>query len=259
MQAIEREPDGRVRVDTTTGAAYHFDRLAVTLPTRLFLRLARGLPEAYRTRWEQGPLHLGAHCLVLALDRPLMPPVYWLSIADPGLPFLAAVEHTNFLPGERLRWAPPALPRQLPADGPRAVRCEDGRVLDTFLPHLRKLNPAFEPSWVREHWVWKAPFAQPVVTDGYLQRFAATRDAAARALPANMAHVYPQDRGQNYSLRLGEKLAGRVGWRGTAATDAEGLRSDAHGPRSDAEGPRSNEDERAPLAGAQAAKRSPSA
>jgi hypothetical protein len=24
---------------------------------------------------------------------------------------------------------------------------------------------------------------------------------------ANMAHVYPQDRGQNYSLRLGERMA----------------------------------------------------
>ena len=35
---------------------------------------------------------------------------------------------------------------------------------------LRKLNPAFEPGWVREHWVWKAPYAQPVVTHDYLRR-----------------------------------------------------------------------------------------
>jgi hypothetical protein len=25
-----------------------------------------------------------------------------------------------------------------------------------------------------------------------------------------MAHVYPQDRGQNYSLRLGERMAGML-------------------------------------------------
>jgi protoporphyrinogen oxidase len=209
VQAIEREPDGRLRVDTTTGA-YHFDRLAVTLPTRLFLRLARGLPEAYRARWEQGPLHLGAHCLVLALDRPLMPPVYWLSIADPGLPFLAAVEHTNFLPasdygGRHLLY----LGNYLPMDH-ELFGWEDGRVLETFLPHLRKLNPEFEASWVREHWVWKAPFAQPVVTHGYLQRLPPHETPLPGVYLANMAHVYPQDRGQNYSLRLGEKLAGRV-------------------------------------------------
>ena len=209
VQAVEREPDGRLRVDTTTGP-YHFDRLAVTLPTRLFLRLARGLPDAYRARWEGGPLHLGAHCLVLALDRPLMPPVYWLSIADPGLPFLAAVEHTNYLPasdygGRHLLYLGNYLPMEH-----ELFRWDDARVLDEFLPHLRKLNGAFDPSWVREHWVWKAPFAQPVVTRGYLQQLPPHETPLPGVYLANMAHVYPQDRGQNYSLRLGERLARRV-------------------------------------------------
>ena len=36
--------------------------------------------------------------LILGLDRPLVPGVYWLNINDRDLPFLALVEHTNFLP-----------------------------------------------------------------------------------------------------------------------------------------------------------------
>ena len=209
VRAVEREADGRLCVDTTAGA-YHFDRLAVTLPTRLFLRLARGLPESYRARWEKGPLHLGAHCLVLSLDRPLMPPVYWLSVADPGLPFLAAVEHTSFLPasdygGRHLLYLGNYLPMEH-----ELYQWEDARVLDEFLPHLRKLNPAFEPSWVQEHWVWKAPFAQPVVTRGYLRQLPPHETPLPGVYLANMAHVYPQDRGQNYSFRLGERLAARL-------------------------------------------------
>jgi hypothetical protein len=58
--------------------------------------------------------------------------------------------------------------------------------------------------------VWKAPFAQPVVTHGYLQRLPPHETPLPGVYLANMAHVYPQDRGQNYSLRLGEKLAQRV-------------------------------------------------
>ncbi len=208
-RSIEREADGRLCVDTS-GGPYHFDRLAVTLTTRLFLRLARGLPEPYRARWEKGPLHLGAHCLVLSLDRPLMPPVYWLSVADPGLPFLAAVEHTNFLPasdygGRHLLYLGNYLPMEHELFG-----WDDARVLAEFLPHLRRLNPSFEPAWVREHWVWKAPFAQPVVTRGYLRQLPPHETPLPGVYLANMAHVYPQDRGQNYSLKLGEKLARRV-------------------------------------------------
>jgi len=209
VQAIERQPDGRLCVQTSHGG-YHVDRLAVTLPTRLFLRLTRGLPDAYRARWERGPFHLGAHCVVLALDRPLMPPVYWLSVTDPGFPFLAAVEHTNFIPasdygGRHLLYLGNYLPMEH-----ELFRWDDVRVLAEFLPHLRKLNPAFEPGWVREHWVWQAPYAQPVVTRGYLRQLPPHETPLPGVYLANMAHVYPQDRGQNYSFRLGARLAARV-------------------------------------------------
>jgi protoporphyrinogen oxidase len=209
VRAIEREPDGRYCVATTHGV-YHFDRLAVTLPTRLFLDLARGLPEAYRARWARGPVHLGAHCVILALERPLLPGVYWLSILDPGFPFLAVVEHTHLLPpsdygGRHLVY----LGNYLPMDH-AYFQWDAARVLQEFLPHLRRLNPAFEPGWVREHWVWQAPYAQPVVTRGYLAQLPPHATPWPGVFLANMAHVYPQDRGQNYSFRLGARLARRL-------------------------------------------------
>jgi protoporphyrinogen oxidase len=209
ITAIEPAPAGGYRVATTAGD-YEFDRLAVTLPTRLFLRLAPTLPAAYRARWEQGPLHLGAHCVVLALRQPLIPPVYWLSVTDPGYPFLAVVEHTNFLPatdygGRHLVY----LGNYLPMDH-EYFQWDDERTLAEFLPHLRKLNPAFTPDWVQEHWVWRAPYAQPVVTEGYLRQLPPHETPWGGVYLANMAHVYPQDRGQNYSFRLGASLAQQV-------------------------------------------------
>src|SRR5262249_49505789 len=54
--------DGRVEVRTDPGKVFTFDRLLVTLPTRLFGRLAPELPEAWQQRYP-GPEHYGAHVL----------------------------------------------------------------------------------------------------------------------------------------------------------------------------------------------------
>ena len=62
---------------------------------RLTCRLTPELPEDYRPD-TNGARAYGAHCLVLALDRPLTES-YWMNVNDPGFPFMALVEHTNYM------------------------------------------------------------------------------------------------------------------------------------------------------------------
>jgi protoporphyrinogen oxidase len=205
VTGIESLASGMVRVETTLGAR-DYDRVIVTLPTRLFLRLAQGLPSDYRERYEHGSDHLSAHCLILGLDRPLSD-IYWLSIADAAFPFLSLVEHTNFMPpedygGRHLVY----LGDYLPPDHSRfAMQPEEIR--DLYLPHLRKVNPSFDPTWVKELWSFSGPFAQPIVRLGYRKKLPPHGTPLRGVYLANMGHVYPQDRGQNYSLLLGEKIA----------------------------------------------------
>jgi len=191
------------------GEEFSFDKVLVTTPTRIFTRLAHeALPKDYIERYT-GPNsveHYAAHCLVLSLDRKLMK-TYWLNVNDPGFPFLAVVEHTNYVPsseydGQNLVY----LGNYLPPDHALLSK-SDEEVLAEFLPHLKKINPAFEPGWVKHSWVWQAPYAQPIVTVGYKDKLPPHQTPIPNVLLANMAHVYPQDRGQNYSIRLGEKIA----------------------------------------------------
>jgi protoporphyrinogen oxidase len=198
--------DGRVEVHTDSGDVHAFDRLLVTLPTRLFVRLAPTLPEAWQQRYP-GPEHYGAHVLILGLDRQLLPGVYWLNINDRDLPFLALVEHTNFLPasdygGLHLVY----LGNYLPMDNALFAQ-SDADVLGTFLPAVARIRRDFDATWVKQHWVFRAPFAQPIVTTTYRDSLPPHRTPLPGVYLANMAHVYPQDRGQNYSLRLGERMA----------------------------------------------------
>jgi protoporphyrinogen oxidase len=198
--------DGLINVHTDSGEVHTLDQLLVTLPTRLFARLAPELPEEFVSRYP-GPEHYGAHVLILGLDRTLVPGVYWLNINDRDLPFLALVEHTNFMP--------PAdygnlhlvyLGNYLPMDHPLFTQSDEA-ILSSYLAALRRIRPDLDPSWVKQHWVFRAPFAQPIVTTTYLDSLPPHRTPLPGVFLANMAHVYPQDRGQNYSLRLGERMA----------------------------------------------------
>jgi protoporphyrinogen oxidase len=204
--ASVRSIDGRVEIRTDAGAVHRFDQVLATLPTRLFTRLATDMPADFIARYP-GPEHFGAHVLILGLDRPLVPDVYWLNINDRDLPFLALVEHTNFMPpsdygGLHLVY----LGNYLPMDHPLYAQSDDV-VVTSYTAAIRRIRPELESSWLKQHWVFRAPYAQPIVTTDYLATLPPHRTPIPGVYLANMAHVYPQDRGQNYSLRLGERMA----------------------------------------------------
>lgn len=187
--------------------ATRFRRVVSTLPTRLTARLVPQLPDSFRQRYDWGEAY-GAHCLVLALDRQLLADgTYWLNVNDPGYPFLVLVEHTNYLPaaqygGRHLIY----LGNYLPMDHP-LFRQSKAEIVAAFLPAIRRLVPAFRDEWVTDSWSFGAPYAQPVVTRDYPQHIPPFRTPLPDLWLGSMFQVYPQDRGQNYSIALAERLA----------------------------------------------------
>jgi len=207
IQGIQRRGD-KVIVTTPTGEEA-FDAVLCSLPTRLFLRITSDLPDQYVARFTQTGEHISAHILILELDRKLQD-AYWVSVADPGYPFVALVEHTNWMPasdygGSHLVY----LGNYLPPDHEFFIM-SDAAILDHFLPHLSRVNPAFDRSWVKAAHVFAAPYAQPIVGVGYRENLPPYRTPVPGVWLANMGHVYPHDRGQNYSAILGEDVADRI-------------------------------------------------
>jgi hypothetical protein len=60
---------------------------------------------------------------------------------------------------------------------------------------------------VRHAWRFAEPAAQPIVTVGYADRIPPLRTPAPGLVLANTTQVYPEDRGTNYAVRLGEQAA----------------------------------------------------
>ena len=185
-----------------------YDRVISTLPTRLTFRLIPELPQDFRERYDWG-LAYGAHCLILAMNQPLSD-VYWLQFTDRGYPFLAAVEHTNMLPaaeygGRHLLY----LGNYLPMTNPLFKQSKE-EVLASYLPHLKRINPQFSPDWITESWMFAAPFAQPIVTRDFPKHIPPHATPLPNLWLANMFQVYPQDRGQNYSIAMAERLVKQI-------------------------------------------------
>jgi protoporphyrinogen oxidase len=203
-----RSGAGGLLVVTDEGSE-RFDRVISTFATRLTARLVPELPDAWRARHEWGRAY-GAQCVVLALDRPLTS-VYWLNMNDPGFPFMALVEHTNYMPaadygGRHLLY----LGNYRPMDDP-LMSAPPESVIDEFVPHLSRLNPDFDRGWVTDAWAFTAPFAQPIVTVDYRDHIPPFRTPIPNLWVASMFQVYPHDRGQNYSIELAEKLVAQIG------------------------------------------------
>lgn len=205
VKEIHRGEHGKICV-RTSDRTFELDRVISTLPTRLTVNLTPELQGAFADRYGQLESY-GAQCVVLTLDRPLTD-AYWLNINDPGYPFMALVEHTNYMPpedygGRHILY----LGNYLPMSHSLWKKSEE-EVLAEFVPALGRINPDFHESWIREHRLFRAPFAQPIVTVGYPGRLPPHESPVPNLYLANMSQVYPQDRGQNYSIAMANLLVG---------------------------------------------------
>ena len=88
-----------------------------------------------------------ALCLLLELDRRFSP-FYWTNIADPELPFVGLVEHTNFVEPERYDGRRFLYVANYLAPGDPLLELDADALIERYTPGLRKVNPGFERSWV---------------------------------------------------------------------------------------------------------------
>ena len=205
--AAIRRADGGVDVDLAAGGTERterFDRVVSTLATALTVRLTPEIPAEYSAR-HPAPRALGAHCLVLSLDRALTGD-YWVGVNEPGIPFLAVVEHTNMVDpdaygGRHLVY----FGNYRPHDDPLFTSSTED-VIVQFEPGIRRLNPNFDRAWIQRAWSFGAPFAQPIVTPSFARTIPGFDTPVPSLYVANMFQVYPHDRGQNYSIALAEAL-----------------------------------------------------
>jgi protoporphyrinogen oxidase len=130
-----------------------------------------------------------------------------MNIADSEVPFLGLIEHTNMLPkewygGNNVLYITNYLDRS-----DALFKMSKDELLDLYLPHLTKFNPEFDHSWIKAVHYNSVSAAQPIIGTNYSKVIPDHRTPIKRLYLANTTQVYPEDRGTNYSIRMGRELA----------------------------------------------------
>lgn len=189
--------------------AWPLDGVIATVPSFVFLDIVAGLPEQYAQQLRE-VTYQSALCLVLQIKDSLSR-IYWLNISDANFPFVGAIEHTNLIPPERYNGKHILYLSNYVSRSEPLYSASGEELLTHYLPTLKQINPDFGRDWVEESWLFREDAAQPVVTKGYSRRIPSHRTPVEGLYLANTAQIYPQDRGMNYSVRLGKTAAQLVG------------------------------------------------
>ena len=206
--SIEPTPDRKLVLSANAGDATLYDRVLVTASPGLLSRLAPALPEAYL----QGLLNLksmGAVVLTMSLKHQLSKEgYYWFNMPkNAGFPFLALVEHTNYVSpehfgGEHILYAGDYLE---PDHEYFSLSKEE--LLARFLPSIQRINPEFSQDWVIKTWLHRTKYAQPVPMVNHSQNIPSIQTPIPGLFFASMSQVYPWDRGTNFAVEIGRKAA----------------------------------------------------
>ena len=181
-----------------------YDAVIATTPSYVFTRLVPPLPEAYAKNLT-GVTYLAAVLMVLVLKRPLSR-MYWLNVADRAVPFVGIIEQTNFVDPSFYGGKHVVYFSNYPGVEDPLYKKTGEELLEDFVPHLRKVNPEFDPSWIEEYHHHRVDAAQPIIGVNYSQRIPDLRTPIKALYLANTTQIYPEDRGTNYSVRLGKRV-----------------------------------------------------
>jgi len=205
VERITAEHNRATGVVLADGTQVSADVVIAAVPSLLFKKLAPPLAQDYAEKLDYVQWQ-GAVCMILTMKESLSP-IYWMNIGDRSMPFLALVEHTNFIgpehyDGNHILY----ISNYLAQDHPY-FRMTDDELWAVFEPALRRINARFSADWVKQRWVFKAPYAQPVIRMEYSAHKPDHRTPIEGLYLETMTQIYPEDRGQNYSIKMGDEVA----------------------------------------------------
>jgi protoporphyrinogen oxidase len=189
---------------------YEFDYVIVTTPLPTFLKITKGLPKEYKNKLNDLKI-ISSQYFVLELERSFLEDgTYWLNVNEKGFPFMMIAEHTNFVNkknynNKHLIWIGKYLEKENKLWG-----LDKNKLLDKIIPYLKKINPKFEKSWIKRFFFNKYEYSQPIIETNYSKKRPRINTPIENLYIANMHHIYPNDRGINRAMILGDKIAREI-------------------------------------------------
>jgi len=146
---------------------------------------------------------------VLFTSKQNLSKYYWHNINDLKAPFIAFIQHTNFVDdyGKHVYY----MGGYYPSDH-KYFKAKDEEIYKEFFGYLKKMFPKFEENEVEEKYIFKFKNAQhiPNPPSKPLSRLGGhlplKMGEGQKVIHMNFAQIYPQDRGINYAIRQAKEV-----------------------------------------------------
>lgn len=202
-------PDGHVAV--VNGQNVPFDACVFTGSSGVLAGLlpAGGAFDDY-ARKLRSIGYLGAVCLIFTSDQDLGD-IYWTNVNESGAPFLVFIQHTKFISpdlyhGKHVYY----IGAYLPPDG-KIYSLPDDELTKLWFGYLPKMFPQFDEKRVAEKFIFRFRAAQHIVDTQYVDKIPDYRTPLPGVYLSNFSQIFPEDRGTNFAVVEGEKIAALVG------------------------------------------------
>lgn len=212
ITCVQKTDEG-IEVESAAGKEM-FDAVISTTSPRLLLKLVPQIGGEYAEK-VSALRSMGSVVVILALKVQLLTDgTYWLSLptdtpdkSKSEFPFLALVEHTNYMDKQHFGGDHLVYLGDYVAPDHEYFKLSEDQLAERFIPALTRVNPNFSPEWIRRRWVFRAPYAQPLPTVNHSKNIPDIRTPVQGVYWASMSQVYPWDRGTNYAVEIGRRAA----------------------------------------------------
>jgi len=195
------------RCATVNGREIPFDCCLFTGPSPAFAKL---LPDFASLKEYAQQLrsieYLGAICLVFVSEQNLGD-FYWVNVNEPDAPFLVFINHTRLMDKSHYQNKYVYYLGAYKSRDSESFGLSDEALTDRWWQYLKKMFPEFNPTVVSEHYVFRFNAAQHIVDTAYEKKMPAHRTPLPGVFLANYSQIFPEDRGTNFAVREGNKIA----------------------------------------------------
>lgn len=198
----------KVKIVLCNGSTMLFDKVIATVPSHTLskmINIKSGITKKYLNQLNSIN-YLGARLIVFSSKQDISP-YYWHNINDVNLPFLVFINHTKLInkkyyKGNYIYY----LATYVPHDD-ELFTCTNKKLEDLWFSSLADIFPNFKKNKINEIHHFKFANAQHVVDADYSKKIPKYKTPLKNVYLSNFSQIYPEDRGTNFAVREGEKVA----------------------------------------------------
>ena len=147
---------------------------------------------------------------LLIFSKKSLTPFYWINIGNKEFPFGGIIEHTNMIDKSKYNDINLIYISNYIDKNDSLYKLNAKELFAEYDRYLKRLNQDFQANDVIDLLCFEENDAQPIIQTNYSNKILNTNLKEKGLFVANMAQIYPEDRGMNYAIKIGYEVAEQI-------------------------------------------------